>query len=119
VHNKFVFTLPKDVRGDETDLRVIASHASSYKKFWYVDCEIVSPEAMRGSTLIPMPVVRGDSHTTKHKHNLHDLFNRIYSNPSTLADIGIDHARVEKALTAMASVWDTGLVSLSFLSQAG
>ena len=53
------------------------------------------------------------------KHILHDLFNRIYSNPSTLADIGIDHVRVEKALTAIASVWDTGLVSLSFLSQAG
>jgi hypothetical protein len=43
----------------------------------------------------------------------------MYSNPSTLADIGMEHVRVEKALTAMASVWDTGLVSLSFLSQAG
>ena len=96
--------LPKDVRGDATDLRVMASHAYSYKKLWYVDCEIVSPKAMRGSTLTQMPVVRGDSPTTKHKH---DLLNRIYSNPSTLADIGIDHVRVEKALTAMASVWDT------------
>ena len=27
VHNKFVFTLPKDVRGDATYLRVMASHA--------------------------------------------------------------------------------------------
>ena len=27
VHHKFVFTLPTDVRGDETDLRVMASHA--------------------------------------------------------------------------------------------
>ena len=43
VHHKFVFTLPKDVRGDATDLRVSASHAYSYKNFWYVDCEIVSP----------------------------------------------------------------------------
>ena len=119
VHHKFVFTLPKDVRGDETDLRVMASHAYSYKKFWYVDCEIVSPKVPNNPKLIQMPVVRGDSPTTKHKHNLRDLFNRIYSNPSTLADIGIDNARVEKALTAMASVWDTGLVSLSFLSQAG
>ena len=69
--------------------------------------------------LILVTVVRGDSPTTKHQHNLHDLFNRIFSNPSKLADIGIDHVRVEKALTAMASVCDTGLVSLSFLSQAG
>jgi hypothetical protein len=36
-----------------------------------------------------------------------------------MEDIGIDHVRVEKALTAMASVWNTGLVSLSFLSQEG
>ena len=34
VHPKFVFTLPKDVRGDKTDLRVMASHAYSYKNFW-------------------------------------------------------------------------------------
>jgi hypothetical protein len=47
-----------------------------------------------------MRVVRGDSPTTKHKHNLHDTFNRIYINPSTLAGIGIDHVRIEKALTA-------------------
>jgi hypothetical protein len=66
-----------------------------------------------------MPVVRGDSPTTNHNRNLHDLFNRIYSDPSTLADIGIDHVRVEKALTAMASVWDTDLVFISFLSHAG
>ena len=78
VHNKFVFTLPKDVRGDETDLRVMASHAYSYKKFWYVDCEIVSPKVPNNPKLIQMPVVRGDSSTTKHKHNLRDLFNRIY-----------------------------------------
>ena len=97
----------------------MASHAYSYKKFWYVDCEIVSPKVPNNPKLIQMPVVRGDSPTTKHKHNLRDLFNRIFSNPSTLADIGIGNARVEKALTAMASVWDTGLVSLSFLSQAG
>ena len=87
----------------------MASHAYSYKKFWYVDCEIVSPKAMRGSTLIQMPVLHGDSPTTKHRYNLSDSFNRIYSNPSTLADIGIDHVRVEKALTAMGSVWDTCL----------
>jgi hypothetical protein len=53
VHDKFVFTLPQDVRGDATDLRVTASHAFSYKKFWYVDCEIVSPKAMRDPTLPP------------------------------------------------------------------
>jgi hypothetical protein len=102
----------------------MASHAYSYKKFWYVDCEIVSPKVPNNPKIIQMPVVRGDSPTTKHKHNLRELFNRIHSNPSTLADIGIDNALVEKALTAMASaamasVRDTGLVSLSFLSEAG
>jgi len=29
VHNKFVFTMPKDVRGDKADLQVMASHAYS------------------------------------------------------------------------------------------
>ena len=53
------------------------------KKFWHVDCEIVSPKVPNNPKLIQMPVVRGDSPTTKHKHNLRNLFNRIYSNPST------------------------------------
>ena len=119
VHHKFVFTLPRDVRGDETDLQVMASHAYSYKKFWYVDCEILSPKGLRDPKPIQMPVVRGTSPTTNHKGNLRDLFNRIHHNPVTLADIGIDKVRVERALAAMASVWDTGLVTLSFLSQAG
>ena len=80
IHNKFVFTLPKGVRGDATDLQVMASHAYSYKKFWYVDCDIVSFKVLREPTLIQMPVVRGDSLTTKHKHNLCDLFNTVSSN---------------------------------------
>ena len=119
VHHKFVFTLPKDIRGDEVDVQVMASHAYSVKKFWYVDCEIVSPKALREPEPIQIPVVRGVSPTTNHKHNLRDLFDRIYDNPVTLADIGIDTKRVERATAAMACVWDTGLISLSFLSQAG
>ena len=119
VHNKFVFTLPKDVRGDEADLQVLASHAYSSKKFWYVDCKILSPEVPEEEKTIQMPVVRGNTPTTNHKHNLRDLFNRIYQNPTTLADIGITRARVQQAASALAAVWDTGLVSLSFLSQAG
>ena len=119
VHNKFVFTLPKDVRGDEADLQVLASHAYSSKKFWYVDCKILSPEVPEEEKIIQMPVVRGNTPTTNHKHNLRDLFNRIYQNPTTLADIGITRARAQQAASALAAVWDTGLVSLSFLSQAG
>ena len=92
VHNKFVFTLPKDVRGDEADLQVLASHAYSSKKFWYVDCKILSPEVPEEEKTIQMPVVRGNTPTTNHKHNLRDLFNRIYQNPTTLADIGITRA---------------------------
>ena len=78
VHNKFVFTLPKDVRGDKADLQVLASHAYSSKKFWYVDCKILSPEVPEDEKIIQMPVVRGNTPTTNHKHNLRDLFNRIY-----------------------------------------
>jgi hypothetical protein len=119
VHHKFVFTLPKDIRGDAMDLQVMASHAYSVKKFWYVDCEIIAPKALREPEPIQIPVIRGVSPTTNHKHNLRDLFDRLYDNPITLADIGIDTDRVERATAAMACVWDTGLVSLSFLSQAG
>ena len=113
VHNKFVFTLPKDVRGDKADLQVLASHAYSSKKFWYVDCKILSPEVPEDEKIIQMPVVRGNTPTTNHKHNLRDLFNRIYQNPTTLADIGITRARVQQAASALAAIWDTGLVSLS------
>ena len=49
---------------------------------------------------------------------MRDLFNRICGNPVTLADIGIDKARTEKAMLALASVLDTDLESVSFLSQA-
>ena len=49
---------------------------------------------------------------------MRDLFKRIYGNPVTLADIGIDKARTEKAMLALASVLDTDLESVSFLSQA-
>ena len=34
VHHKFVFTLPRDVRGDETDLQVMASHAFATNRSW-------------------------------------------------------------------------------------
>ena len=118
-HHKFVFTLPKSVRGDDTDLKVMASHAYSYKRTWYVDCKILSPKELREPKPIQMPVVRGQSPTTNHKDNLRDLFNTIFKNPATLADIGIDNASEDRAMSAMASVWDTGLVSLSFLSQTG
>ena len=118
-HHKFVFTLPKDVRGDKEDLQVMATHAYSLYKFWYVDFQILSPKSLREQKPIQLPVVRGDSPTTNHKDNLRDLFNRIFQNPATLADLGINSTRVEQAAVAMAGVWDMGLVSLSFLSQAG
>ena len=69
VHNKFVFTLPKDVRGDKADQQVLASHAYSSKKFWYVDCKILSPEVPEDEKIIQMPVARGNTPTTNHKHN--------------------------------------------------
>ena len=118
VHHKFVFTLPKDVRNDETDLQIMASHAYSYKKFWYVDWKIVSPDPQNQS-MIQLPVMRGKTPTTNHKDNLLDLFNRIFHNPATLADLGIDEVRVQRAVRALASVWSTGIETVSFLSQAG
>ena len=39
-------------------LRVMASHAYSYKKFWYVDCVIVSPKVPSNPKITQMPVVR-------------------------------------------------------------
>jgi len=56
VHHKFVFTIPKDVRGDKVDLQVMASHTYSSKKFWYVDCKILSPEVPEDEKIIQMPV---------------------------------------------------------------
>ena len=94
-HHKFVFTLPKDVRGDKEDLQVMATHAYSLYKFWYVDFQILSPKSLREQQPIQLPVVRGDSPTTNHKDNLRDLFNRIFQNPATLADLGINRTRVE------------------------
>ena len=119
VHHKFVFTLPKDVRNDTTDLQIMSVHAYSYKKFWYVDWKVISPGNSRDQTLIQIPVTRGKTPTTDHKDNLLDLFNRIFRNPATLADLGIDEARVERAVKAMASIWSTGIETVSFLSQAG
>ena len=74
VHHKFVFTLPKDVRNDTTDLQIMAVHAYSYKKFWYVDWKVISPDNSRDQTLIQIPVTRGKTPTTDHKDNLLDLF---------------------------------------------
>ncbi len=54
-HHKFVFTLPKRVRNDPNDLQVMVSKANSIKGFWYVECDIISPNQLCESALIQLP----------------------------------------------------------------
>ena len=113
VHHKFVFTLPKRVRNDPEDLQVMVTKANSIKGFWYVECDIISPKHLRESSLIQLPVVRGNTPSTDHKDNVRDLFSNIFNSPATLADIGISEQRKELAMQAIAQVWTTGICSLS------
>jgi hypothetical protein len=90
-HHKFVFSLPKRVRNDPEDLQVMVTNAYSIKGFWYVECDIMSPKQLRGSALIQLPVVRGNTPSTDHKDNVRDLFISIFNSRVILADIGIQN----------------------------
>jgi hypothetical protein len=95
VHHKLVFTLLKRARNDPEDLQVMVTKANSITDFWYVECDIISPKHLRESALIQLPVVRGNTPSTDHKDNVRDLFNNIFKNPATLADMGISEQRKE------------------------
>ena len=101
------------VRNDPEDLQVMVTKANSIKGFWYVECDIISPKQLRESALIQLPVARGNTLSTDHKDNVRDLFNNIFNNPTTLANIGISEQRKELAMQAIAQVWTTGICSLS------
>jgi hypothetical protein len=59
---------------------------------------MVSPQELRESTPIQLPVVRGKTQTTNLKDDVQDLFSNISYSPVTLPDIGILGQRKELAI---------------------
>jgi hypothetical protein len=96
VHHRHVLSLPSTFLNEPDDVdgevKMITSKAYSIKNFWYVDYEVVAPEAKSlqyQGRIWQVPVMRGNVKSTNHCANVIDMLKQIYDKPSTLADIGI------------------------------
>ena len=72
VHYQFVFDVPEGVWTDEKSgktavCKFLAKREYAIKKFWYVDCEVISHP---GQSDVQMSVKRGNAKSTDHAMNL-------------------------------------------------
>jgi hypothetical protein len=103
VHHRHVLPLPSTFLNEPDDVdgevKMIAAKAYSIKNIWYVDYEVVAPDANRlqyQGRNWQVPVMRGTVKSTNHGANVIDMLKQIYDKPSTLADIGITNVRNTK-----------------------
>jgi hypothetical protein len=109
VRNAKIYKLvsPDDVDGE---VKMIAAKAYSIKNFWYVDYEVVGPDAkclQYQGRIWQVPVMRGAAKSTNHCANVIDMLKQIYDKPSTLADIGITNVRNAKIYKLVAGLATT------------
>ena len=86
---------------------MMVSKAYSIKQFWYVDYEVVIPDAKRlqyQGRVWQVPIIRGNAKSTDHKANVVDLLKQIYDAPAKLSDIGITTARSAKVYQLVAGM---------------
>ena len=72
MHYQFVFDVPEGVWTDEKSgktavCKFLAKREYAIKKFWYVDCEVISHP---GQSDVQMSVKRGNAKSTDHAMNL-------------------------------------------------
>jgi hypothetical protein len=114
VHHRHVLSLPSTFLNEPDDVdgevKMIAAKAYSIKNFWYVDYEVVAPDAKRlqyQGRIWQVPVMRGAAKSTNHCANVIDMLKQIYDKPSTLADIGITNVRNAKIYKLVAGLATT------------
>jgi hypothetical protein len=114
VHHRHVLSLPSTFLNEPDDVdgevKMIAAKAYSIKNFWYVDYEVVAPDAKRlqyQGRIWQVPVMRGVAKSTNHCANVIDMLKQIYDKPSTLADIGITNVRNAKIYKLVAGLATT------------
>jgi len=91
-HHKTVLQVPQDwwinpVTGKKTACAVMATACTKIAGAYYLDCQLIKPDAARKSGhILQLPVS-----AAKGKHTLHlrRLLNIRFNNPSTLADLGL------------------------------
>jgi len=113
-HHKTVLQVPQDwwinpVTGKKTACTVMATACTKIAGAYYLDCQLIKPDAARKSGhILQLPVS-----AAKGKHTLHlrRLLNIRFNNPSTLSDLGLTTDPSASAVTAIMNVMAEVLVA--------
>ncbi len=86
---------------------MMTSKAYSIKQVWYVDIEVVIPDAkhLQYQGRVWQVPIRGSAKSTDHKANVVDLLKQIYDASAKLSDIGITVARSAKVYQLVADMF--------------